>query len=133
LFAEEEGPARVAWLAGAFVCALVGTLLEFYTDSRPTIPGPPPATVEAAPAAPPPPRVWNIPAPVRSFTGRDDQLAALRHQLTARRRAALVPAAALYGMAGIGKTQLAPGRRGRGSATGHRAARGAVPGGAPDP
>jgi hypothetical protein len=44
---------------------------------------------------------------VRSFTGRDAQLAALRDQLQSQQRAALVPAAALYGMGGIGKTQLA--------------------------
>jgi hypothetical protein len=52
-------------------------------------------------------QVWNIPVPVRSFTGRDTQLAALRNQLQAGQRAALVPVAALYGMGGIGKTQLA--------------------------
>jgi predicted ATPase len=52
-------------------------------------------------------RIWNIPSPVRSFTGRDMQLAALREQLEAGQRAALVPAAVLYGMGGIGKSQLA--------------------------
>jgi tetratricopeptide (TPR) repeat protein len=51
--------------------------------------------------------VWNIPAPVRSFTGRDPQLAALRDHFQSQHRAALVPAAALYGLGGIGKTQLA--------------------------
>ena len=51
--------------------------------------------------------MWNVPAPVRSFTGRGTQLASLREQLEAGQRAALVPAAALYGMGGIGKTQLA--------------------------
>jgi len=44
---------------------------------------------------------------VRSFTGRDTQLAALHNHLQSQQRAALVPAAALYGMGGIGKTQLA--------------------------
>jgi len=55
-------------------------------------------------------RVWNIPAPVRSFTGREDELSMLREQLNAEKRATLVPkvsAAALHGMGGIGKTQLA--------------------------
>ena len=52
-------------------------------------------------------RVWNIPSPVRSFTGREQQLAHLRNQLTSNQRAALVPVAALHGMGGIGKTQLA--------------------------
>ena len=51
--------------------------------------------------------MWNVPAPVRSFTGRGTQLASLREQLEAGQRAALVPAAALYGMGEIGKTQLA--------------------------
>jgi hypothetical protein len=52
-------------------------------------------------------RLWNVPSPVRSFTGRDPQLAALRAQLTAERSAALVPATALHGIGGVGKTQLA--------------------------
>ena len=52
-------------------------------------------------------RGWTIKPPVRSFTGRDDQLAALRAQLTDQGAATLVPMAALTGMAGIGKTQLA--------------------------
>jgi tetratricopeptide (TPR) repeat protein len=52
-------------------------------------------------------RGWTIPPPVRSFTGRDDQLTALRAQLTSQGAATLVPAAALYGMGGVGKTQLA--------------------------
>jgi tetratricopeptide (TPR) repeat protein len=50
---------------------------------------------------------WTIPPPVRSFTGRDEQLAALHEQLTSQGAAALVPTAALYGMGGVGKTQLA--------------------------
>ena len=54
-------------------------------------------------------RGWTIPPPVRSFTGRDDQLVALRAQLTGHGTATLVPAAALTGMGGIGKTQLALG------------------------
>jgi hypothetical protein len=49
-------------------------------------------------------RGWTIPPPVRSFTGRDDQLAALRHQLINRGVATVVPTAALTGMGGIGKT-----------------------------
>jgi hypothetical protein len=52
-------------------------------------------------------RGWTIPPPVRSFTGRDDLLAALGTQLTTQGKAMLVPTAALTGMAGIGKTQLA--------------------------
>lgn len=52
-------------------------------------------------------RAWTIPPPVRSFTGRVEQLAALHEQLTAQGAATLVPTAALYGMGGVGKTQLA--------------------------
>jgi tetratricopeptide (TPR) repeat protein len=54
-----------------------------------------------------PGRGWTIPPPVRSFTGRDEQLAALHAQLTGQGAASLVPTAALYGMGGVGKTQLA--------------------------
>jgi hypothetical protein len=46
-------------------------------------------------------RGWAIAPPVRSFVGRDDQLSALREQLTRQ------GAAALHGMGGVGKTQLA--------------------------
>src|SRR4029453_12376793 len=52
-------------------------------------------------------RGWTIPPPVRSFVGRDDQLAALHAQLSDQGVATLVPTAALTGMGGIGKTQLA--------------------------
>lgn len=52
-------------------------------------------------------RVWNIPAPVRSFTGREHELDGLRAQLTQQQTAALVPTTALHGMGGVGKTQLA--------------------------
>ena len=52
-------------------------------------------------------RGWTIPPPVRSFVGRDDLLAALRIQLTGQGAATLVPTAALTGMGGVGKTQLA--------------------------
>jgi hypothetical protein len=52
-------------------------------------------------------RGWIIPPPVRSFTGRIEQLAALRAQLTGQGTATLVPTSALTGMGGIGKTQLA--------------------------
>jgi transcriptional regulator with XRE-family HTH domain len=50
------------------------------------------------------PRLWNIPARNPAFTGREDLLAAVREQLQTG-RAAVVQA--LYGMGGVGKTQLA--------------------------
>jgi tetratricopeptide (TPR) repeat protein len=52
-------------------------------------------------------RLWTIPPPVRSFTGRDKQLAVVRAELTGQGAVTLVPAAALTGMGGVGKTQLA--------------------------
>jgi Domain of unknown function (DUF4062) len=52
-------------------------------------------------------RAWTIPPSVRSFTGRDEQLTALHTQLTGQGAATLVPTAALTGMGGVGKTQLA--------------------------
>lgn len=54
--------------------------------------------------------VWNILPPVRSFVGRRKQVEELRRRLLRGRAAALVSAggvAALHGMGGIGKTQLA--------------------------
>jgi transcriptional regulator with XRE-family HTH domain len=49
-------------------------------------------------------RVWNIPARNPAFTGRDDLLAAVQARLQTG-PAAVVQA--LYGMGGVGKTQLA--------------------------
>ena len=49
-------------------------------------------------------RSWNIPARNPAFTGREDLLAAVRQRLQAG-HAAVVQA--LYGMGGVGKTQLA--------------------------
>src|SRR5580704_17027278 len=50
------------------------------------------------------PRAWNIPARNPAFTGRDGLLAAVRERLEAG-QAGVVQA--LYGMGGVGKTQLA--------------------------
>ena len=49
------------------------------------------------------PRLWNIPARNPAFTGREDLLAAVRDRLLGG-QAAVVQA--LYGMGGVGKTQL---------------------------
>jgi hypothetical protein len=65
--------------------------------------GQPPTGQPALPSG----RGWTIPPPVRSFTGRHDQLAALRTQLIGQGTATLAPTTALTGMAGIGKSQLA--------------------------
>jgi tetratricopeptide (TPR) repeat protein len=58
-----------------------------------------------APPVPPPLRAWgNVSARNPSFTGREQQLIAIRSALLAGDRAAVQ---ALYGMGGVGKTQLA--------------------------
>ena len=50
-------------------------------------------------------RVWNIPARNPHFTGRDDMLALIRDRLRASENTLVVQA--LYGLGGVGKTQLA--------------------------
>jgi tetratricopeptide (TPR) repeat protein len=50
------------------------------------------------------PAVWNVPRRHPAFTGREVLLAALRQQLTSGTRSLVQ---ALYGMGGVGKTQLA--------------------------
>ena len=54
------------------------------------------------------PEVANVPARNVAFAGRDDQLGKLREHLHQQGSAvAVVPAQALYGLGGVGKTQLA--------------------------
>ncbi|MEI6847483.1 MAG: toll/interleukin-1 receptor domain-containing protein, partial [Chlorobiaceae bacterium] len=52
------------------------------------------------------PPVWNIPRRNPNFTGRDTLLAKLRESLTREHHTALTQQA-IYGLGGIGKTQLA--------------------------
>ncbi|MGW4116643.1 tetratricopeptide repeat protein [Actinosynnema sp. NPDC004786] len=49
--------------------------------------------------------IWSIPKPVRTFTGRSNELTWLRRQLSRSQTSAAV--VALHGMPGLGKTQLA--------------------------
>ena len=51
------------------------------------------------------PEVWNVPGRNRHFTGREDLLRRLRERLQAGERVLVVQA--LYGLGGVGKTQLA--------------------------
>jgi hypothetical protein len=113
---------RVLWLIGAGACAGLAVLISLL-PARPPPDQPPnsrvlepgsatPITrvsiVHPAPMSPlQPTRRWTIPAPVRSFTGRADLLHALREQLTREGAAALIPTTAVYGIGGVGKTQLA--------------------------
>jgi tetratricopeptide (TPR) repeat protein len=53
------------------------------------------------------PEVSNLPARNAAFAGRDDLLDQLRQRLQQGRAAAVVPAQALHGLGGVGKTQLA--------------------------
>lgn len=50
---------------------------------------------------------WSIAPPVQSFTGRGRLLLRIREQLTSGGTTALIPTTALYGLGGVGKTQLA--------------------------
>jgi DNA-binding SARP family transcriptional activator len=63
------------------------------------------ADVPFAGAAVPRPRVWNMPARNPHFTGRDDMLTELRRRLHGDENTLVVHA--LYGLGGVGKTQLA--------------------------
>jgi tetratricopeptide (TPR) repeat protein len=53
------------------------------------------------------PEISNLPARNPAFAGRDDLLDQLRQRLRQESAAALVPAQALHGLGGVGKTQLA--------------------------
>jgi tetratricopeptide (TPR) repeat protein len=52
------------------------------------------------------PEVWNVPARNAVFTGRSAVLETLREQLVGSSRAVVLPLA-LYGLGGVGKTQIA--------------------------
>lgn len=51
--------------------------------------------------------IWNIPSPIRSFTGRESDLAEIHSTLVSGGATALVPATTLHGTGGVGKSQLA--------------------------
>ncbi len=78
-------------------------------DEEPSFPGATPRATANEPRFPGSlPDIWNIPhIRNRNFTGRSDELAELRASLVAGETAALVQASAVYGLGGVGKTQLA--------------------------
>jgi hypothetical protein len=93
-------------MLGGIVAGEVGSVINYFPPTPM-----PPGSSETSPSGEageqPQRRVWNIPPPVRTFTGRTDELAELHQQLVKHRAAVVVPAAALWGIGGIGKTQLA--------------------------
>jgi tetratricopeptide (TPR) repeat protein len=52
-------------------------------------------------------RIWNIPDPVRSFTGRELELEEITSKLAHFAADGVVPAAAVCGIGGVGKSQIA--------------------------
>src|SRR6266704_3085421 len=71
-------------------------VLQLNRSPHPHLASPADAEVGSGSAAPGTLRLWNIPPPVRTYAGRDLQLAAIREQLAAGEAVALVPAAALH-------------------------------------
>ncbi|HST22726.1 MAG TPA: FxSxx-COOH system tetratricopeptide repeat protein [Blastocatellia bacterium] len=78
-------------------------------DEEPDFPGDTPSATASEPRFPGAmPAILCIPhLRNRNFTGREDELAALRASLNAGEAAALVQARAISGLGGVGKTQLA--------------------------
>jgi tetratricopeptide (TPR) repeat protein len=86
---------------------LAGVRPEGVLDKAPLFPGPKPRTVVKQPRYPgSPPSTWNVPHPHNpNFTGRKELLERLQEALMSGQSAALTQA--IYGMGGVGKTQLA--------------------------
>jgi tetratricopeptide (TPR) repeat protein len=100
---------RRLWLAASGACVAAAGLLQLSSQLRPSDPRP--LAHEGGRAAPvrdgdqrelpSQAKVWNIPDPVSSFVGRESHLEALQTAMASHR------AAALHGLGGVGKTQLA--------------------------
>ncbi|GAB3839973.1 hypothetical protein GCM10029963_07840 [Micromonospora andamanensis] len=82
--------------------ALIGLPLDV-TGLHEIAPADPDNSAEAS-GGPPRKQVWNMPPKNPRFTGREESLAELRRRLTTANAVVLH---ALYGMGGIGKTQIA--------------------------
>src|SRR3954452_7596667 len=96
-------------LTGLDEAAAAARLRERLAGGRP--PGPPPFPREEAPSGDRPgfagvlPAVWKVPPRNPRFTGRDGMLTELRRRLRTGEGTLVVQA--LYGLGGVGKTQLA--------------------------
>lgn len=77
-------------------------------DQEPKFPGEQQAAASGEPPFPGrQPRISNLPVRNLVFTGRDEQLVAMRERLNAGTPAVLTQPQALHGLGGVGKTQLA--------------------------
>jgi tetratricopeptide (TPR) repeat protein len=99
-------------LVGLDAEAAAAALLAGLAPGRRKPDQPPAFPLAAQPAGPPSfpgqdPGVSNLPPRNRTFTGRDELLNRLRSQLTGGTGPVAVVAGALYGLGGVGKTQLA--------------------------
>jgi hypothetical protein len=96
-------------LIGLDDAAAAARLRARLTGGRPT--GPPPFPSRSSVSADKPgfagqlPGLWNVPARNPRFTGRDEMLTELRRRLHSGEATLIVQA--LYGLGGVGKTQLA--------------------------
>ncbi|HXU36331.1 MAG TPA: FxSxx-COOH system tetratricopeptide repeat protein [Blastocatellia bacterium] len=102
LFKLEEASAKRALLSGI-------KRGRAKPDQAPEFPGATSRTILSKPRFPGDmPAIWNVPH-LRNpnFTGREEELTELRASLLAGETAALVAAQAIYGLGGVGKTQLA--------------------------
>ena len=96
-------------LTGLDEAAAAARLRARLTGGRPNSPPPFPlrnlVSVDKPGFAGQLPRLWNVPARNPRFTGRDGMLTGLRRRLHAGEATLIVQA--LYGLGGVGKTQLA--------------------------
>jgi cellulose biosynthesis protein BcsQ len=99
-----EGTSKLVDLVGLSSTAAAQTLLRGVDADRRALPTETTAMTARFPASQP--QIWNVPTRNRTFTGRIEELDRLREQLQGGQHTVLVPAA-LHGLGGVGKTQLA--------------------------
>ncbi len=99
-----ESDSKLVDLAGLSSTAAAQTLLRGVDADRRGLPTENMGVTARFPASQP--QIWNVPTRNRTFTGRIEELDRLRDQLQGGQHTVLVPAA-LHGLGGVGKTQLA--------------------------